>query len=67
MDTLTNEEGSGFTPIGRYDNMQFRGTFDGQNHRIDNMYMEVTEDLASSPPWRSAACSPSRWGCPSAA
>ncbi|MBQ3407678.1 MAG: hypothetical protein IJH12_00540, partial [Clostridia bacterium] len=49
MDTLTNEEGSGFTPIGRYDNMQFRGTFDGQNHRIDNMYMEVTEDLASSP------------------
>ena len=29
--------GSGFKPIGA--NKSFRGTFDGQNHRIDNLYI----------------------------
>ena len=35
---LTKETGKGFTPIGTKDN-NFMGNFDGQNHRLDNIYI----------------------------
>ncbi len=31
--------GSGFTPIGGINSKSFSGTFDGRNHRIDNLYI----------------------------
>ena len=34
--------GSGFEPIGVGDN-HFKGNFDGQNHRIDNLYIKNTD------------------------
>ena len=40
---LTKTSGKGFTPIGITDNylsdIYFKGNFDGQNHRIDNLYI----------------------------
>ena len=31
--------GKGFLPIGRYQNVPFRGTFNGQNNEIDNLHV----------------------------
>ena len=36
--------GSGFYPIGDTNAHYFRGSFDGQNHRIDNLYISNTKN-----------------------
>ena len=40
--------GSGFKPISSIDSIYFRGSFDGLNHRIDNLYINVTSTTDKS-------------------
>lgn len=36
---ITNKEGVGLVPIGKYDGAIFQGNFDGQGYTIQNIYM----------------------------
>ncbi len=45
IDELTNKDGCGFNPIGNLEANPFSGIFDGQNKRIENLYINNKKGL----------------------